>query len=232
MQTKINYAKVKSSENKMKRAFDYFNELLETNEFTLGGSVFSNFYTKTLVKDFDIFFRSQDAFEKAIATLYRKGYCENGERQAGENAYTLVKKQQTPIDLIYIPEMNQEKRMGESLVELFDFTMSAVAHDKYGMVYHQDFLNDFHSKTLRTLNPKRITSLERIKSLMERGYSFNSRTMERLHSFSEEARGFLFKGSKKKRKGNSPFERNNCPLKIKLETYTCQNINEYSYLEN
>lgn len=143
--------------------------------FIAGGAILS-VATKTEINDYDIYPKSDLAFESLVMSLIKNQVC--FVMNLSDKALTLkcnniknAKGERAIIQIMFSPDFFPT---AESIFEKFDFTicMAAFDCDAKEYIFHKDFYPDVASKTLRfntgTLYP--LNSLIRTTKYKEKGY--------------------------------------------------------------
>jgi len=143
--------------------------------FIAGGAILS-VATKTEINDYDIYPKSDLAFESLVMSLIEDQVC--FVMNLSDKALTLkcnniknAKGERAIIQIMFSPDFFPTT---ESIFEKFDFTvcMAAFDCDAKEYIFHKDFYPDVASKTLRfnngTLYP--LNSLIRTTKYKEKGY--------------------------------------------------------------
>ncbi|WP_312405271.1 hypothetical protein [Rhizobium sp.] len=135
--------------------------------FVAGGAVTSVFTGKA-INDVDIYFKSREAFEYAVADAYENGYwCV----AATKRAVTFVDNGGAPIQFMHFDFFPT----AQDIFAAFDFTvvMGALDFDTGEFVFHDDFLKHNSQRFLRFHPGTRfpLASATRVLKYQDRGYT-------------------------------------------------------------
>lgn len=135
--------------------------------FAAGGAITSVF-TNTDINDVDVYFRSREAFEEAVAAAYSEGYwC----LASSKRAVTFSLNGGTPIQYMHFDFFPT----ADDIFKAFDFTicMGAYDYDAQEFVLHDDFMKHNAQRFLR-FNPGTrfpLASATRVLKYQQRGYT-------------------------------------------------------------
>lgn len=135
--------------------------------FVAGGAVTSVF-TGKVINDVDIYFKSREAFEYAVAEAYENGFwCV----AATKRAVTFVDHGGVPIQFMHFDFFPT----AQDIFAAFDFTvvMGALDFDTGEFVFHEDFLKHNSQRFLRFHPGTRfpLASATRVLKYQTRGYT-------------------------------------------------------------
>jgi hypothetical protein len=142
----------------------------------VAGGALTSVFTRQKINDYDLYFKSADAFRDAIETAYDHGlWCVDVSKRAvtfacGDTVYQLM-------HFGFFPE-------AADIFAAFDFTccMAAYDVDADAMVLHEDFLTHCSQRFLR-FNPGTrypLASAVRVLKYQERGYSIGKGDLLRI----------------------------------------------------
>ncbi|NTG85830.1 hypothetical protein G6L15_06660 [Agrobacterium rhizogenes] len=135
--------------------------------FAAGGAVTSVFTGKD-INDVDVYFKSREAFEYAVAQAYEEGmWCVS----ATKRAVTFSDQGGAPIQFMHFDFFPT----AQSIFDVFDFTvvMGAYDFDTSEFVFHDDFLKHNSQRFLRFHPGTRypLASATRVLKYQDRGYT-------------------------------------------------------------
>lgn len=135
--------------------------------FAAGGAVTSVFTGKD-INDVDIYFKSREAFEYAVAQAYEEGmWCVSTTKRA----VTFTDNGGTPIQFMHFDFFPT----AQTIFDAFDFTvvMGAYDFDTSEFVFHDDFLKHNSQRFLRFHPGTRypLASATRVLKYQDRGYT-------------------------------------------------------------
>jgi hypothetical protein len=135
--------------------------------FAAGGAVTSVFTGKD-INDVDVYFKSREAFEYAVAQAYEEGmWCVS----ATKRAVTFSDQGGTPIQFMHFDFFPT----AQSIFDAFDFTvvMGAYDFDTSEFLFHEDFLKHNSQRFLRFHPGTRypLASATRVLKYQDRGYT-------------------------------------------------------------
>lgn len=135
--------------------------------FAAGGAVTSVF-TNRDINDVDIYFKSREAFEAAVASAYDEGqWCVSSSKRA----VTFSDNGGTPIQFMHFDFFPT----AQAIFDAFDFTvvMGALDFDTDEFTFHDDFLKHNSQRFLRFHPGTRypLASATRVLKYQDRGYT-------------------------------------------------------------
>ena len=141
--------------------------------FAAGGAVTSVFTNKD-INDVDVYFKSREAFEYAVADAYENGmWCVS----ATKRAVTFSQNGGTPVQFMHFDFFPT----AQDIFDAFDFTvvMGALDFDTDEFVFHQDFLKHNSQRFLRFHPGTRfpLASATRVLKYQDRGYTIGKGDM-------------------------------------------------------
>jgi hypothetical protein len=139
----------------------------------LAGGALNSVFTKRPIADFDLYFRSEKAFQRACVQAFEDGYwcCHASPRSV------TLSDSGTIYQFMHFDYFDT----AEKIFDAFDFTicMAAWDIDTKDFVFHKDFLVDCASRTIRFHRKTRfpIISALRVLKYQERGYTIDRQNM-------------------------------------------------------
>ncbi|PZP69520.1 MAG: hypothetical protein DI604_17945 [Delftia acidovorans] len=135
--------------------------------FAAGGAVTSVFTGKT-INDVDVYFKSREAFDYAIADAYENGWwCVSSSKRA----VTFSDNGGTPVQFMHFDFFPN----AQDIFNAFDFTvvMGALDFDSGEFIFHNDFLKHNSQRFLRFHPGTRypLASATRVLKYQDRGYT-------------------------------------------------------------
>ncbi len=135
--------------------------------FAAGGAVTSVFTGKA-INDVDVYFKSREAFEAAVASAYDEGWwCMSSSKRA----VTFSDNGGTPVQFMHFDVFPT----AQAIFDAFDFTvvMGALDFDTGEFVFHDDFLKHNSQRFLRFHPGTRfpLASATRVLKYQGRGYT-------------------------------------------------------------
>lgn len=135
--------------------------------FAAGGAVTSVFTGKT-INDVDVYFKSREAFDYAVADAYENGWwCVSSSKRA----VTFSDNGGTPVQFMHFDFFPT----AQDIFDAFDFTvvMGALDFDNGEFVFHDDFLKHNSQRFLRFHPGTRfpLASATRVLKYQDRGYT-------------------------------------------------------------
>ena len=159
----------------IEKHFESIFKIFKNIDIMIAGGSLISLLNDTSVNDYDIFFKSENDYNKAKKLLINnRNYIHTFIGPNG-NKYTNDKYTFDLVHSIFFKNKTD-------LINHFDFTINQIAIDKNGIVYSNRFEDDFKNKKLVLNNiPIPGSTLKRLVKYLNKDYKINNTELEKLY---------------------------------------------------